>query len=85
MTSRPWQPGEIRIREGLPTTSPERTIVDSAEMGTGPEQIEMAIFQALERGITTPKRLRAAAASRNNRVRSLVEQSIIYAERMLAR
>lgn len=79
-TTRPWQPGEVRCLEGLPVTSPERTIVDAAEMGTGPEQVEMAIVEALERGITTPKRLREAYTNASSRVKSLVEQSIVLAQ-----
>lgn len=78
-TSRPWQPGEIRLREGIPVTSPDRTIIDAAVMGTGPEQIEMAIVQALERGLTTPSRLRSASSNANSRVKALVEQSIVLA------
>lgn len=83
--TRPWQPGDVRIQEGLPVTSPERTIMDAAEMGTGPEQIEMAIMQALERGITTPNRLRSAGANSSFRVKSLVEQGISLAQERLAR
>lgn len=83
-TTRSWLPGEIRFQEGLPVTSPERTILDAAEMGTGPEQIEMAIVQALDRGITTPKRLRSAGSNSSARVKSLVEQSISLARGSLA-
>lgn len=85
MTTRPWQPGEVQFREGLPVTSPERTIMDAAEMGTGPEQIELAIVQALTRGITTAKRLRSAGALSSSRVKSLVEQSISLAQERSAR
>jgi predicted transcriptional regulator of viral defense system len=47
---RPLTPAEIRTRHGVPTTSPERSIVDSLQAGTRPEQIELAITEALERG-----------------------------------
>lgn len=80
LTTRPWKPGEIRTREGIPLTSPERSIIDAADWGTGPEQIEMAIIDALDRGMTTPARLRATAEDRNSRVQNLVNQSISLAE-----
>ncbi len=55
-------------------TSPERTIVDSLEAGTQLEQIELAVGQALERGLTTPRRLRTAAAGRPERVRTFIDR-----------
>jgi predicted transcriptional regulator of viral defense system len=69
-------PGRAEVREvaGLPVTSPERTIVDALEAGVQPEQIEMAGRQALERGLTTPRRLRATAATRPARVRKFIER-----------
>jgi len=70
----PPRSDETRRVDGVLATSPERTIVDSLEAGTKPEQIELAIRQALERGLTTPRRLRAAAANRPNRVRSLIDR-----------
>ncbi|MCB0857402.1 MAG: hypothetical protein KDB57_04675 [Solirubrobacterales bacterium] len=72
---------EIRQVQGLPVTSPERTIVDALRGGTQPEQIEMAIHQALERGMTTPRRLRASASSSSERARKFVEASIEGASR----
>lgn len=72
---------EVRQVQGLPVTSPERTIVDAIKGGTQPEQVEMAIRQALERGMTTPRRLRAAASSSSERVRRFVEASIEGASR----
>jgi predicted transcriptional regulator of viral defense system len=67
---------EVRQVHGLPSTSPERTVVDSLEAGTQPEQIELAIQQALERGLTTPRRLRAAATGRATRVRTLIDRRL---------
>ncbi len=49
-TARCWGDGEVRSHEGLRLTSPERTILDAAQAGTQPEQIELAIAQALRRG-----------------------------------
>lgn len=70
----PLAEGDIRRVHGLPTTSLERTIVDALEAGTQLEQIEMAVRQALERALTTPKRLRAATAGHPSRVREFVDR-----------
>lgn len=70
----PLADGDVRRVHGLPTTSVERTILDSLEAGTQPEQIEMAVRQALERGLTTPRLLRAAMATRPSRVRAFIDR-----------
>jgi predicted transcriptional regulator of viral defense system len=71
-------PGRDETREiaGVLVTGPERTIVDSLDAGTQPEQIELAVHQALERGLTTPRRLRAAAVGRPKRVRAFIERQL---------
>jgi len=71
---RPPGPAEVRKIAGVPVTTPERSIVDALEAGTQLEQIELAVHQALERGLTTPRRLRVAASSRSARVRELVKR-----------
>ena len=68
------RPNETRRVAGVLVTNPDRTIVDSLEAGTQLEQIELAVRQALERGLTTPKRLRAAAADRPARVRTFIDR-----------
>ena len=70
----PPSSAEIRRVAGVPVTDPERTIVDSLEAGTQPEQIELAVRQALERGLTTPRRLSAAAIDRPARVRAFIDR-----------
>jgi len=80
-TTRPLEPSDIVTREGMQVTSVARTIVDSADAGTGPEQIEMAVSQAVDRALTTPQRLRSAAKDRSKRVRNLIEQSLELASR----
>jgi len=72
----PPDANEIRRVAGVLATSPERTIVDSLEAGTQLEQVELAVDQALERGLTTPRRLRAAAAGRPARVRTLIDRVV---------
>jgi predicted transcriptional regulator of viral defense system len=66
------EPEEVTEYEGLPVTAPARTIVDAAAAGTGPEQIELAVRQAIARGLTTAVHLRAAAARRRYRNRRTV-------------
>jgi predicted transcriptional regulator of viral defense system len=72
---------EIRRVAGVLATSPERTIVDSLESGTQLEQIELAVRQALDRGLTTPRRLRAAAIGRPARVRTFVDRLLTQCAR----
>ena len=71
--ARPLSTDEVREVSGVEATSPERTIVDCIEAGTQPEQVDLAIRQALQRGLTTPRRLADAAAARSSRTRDLVE------------
>jgi predicted transcriptional regulator of viral defense system len=73
---RPPTGKEIQRVAGLPTTDPARSIVDSLDSGTQPEQIELAIHQAVDRGLTTPSRLRAAGLHRSGRVRELIERGV---------
>jgi predicted transcriptional regulator of viral defense system len=74
--NRPPTKREVCKIAGLPVTRPERTIVDSLATGTQPEQIQMAIRQALDRGITTPRRLRTAASRSSVRVAKFIERSL---------
>lgn len=67
-TVRPLQPDDLTYRDGMVITSAARTILDAAEAGTAPEQIEMAVAQAIERGMVLPDQLRRDAAERGQRV-----------------
>lgn len=75
------EPVEVRTMAGVPVTSPERGVVDTLEDGAQPEQIELAIRQALDRGLTTANRLRTAAANRSAHVRVLVNDAIRQVQR----
>jgi predicted transcriptional regulator of viral defense system len=75
-SARPWEDGEVRRNRGPRVTSPERTILDAAETGTQPEQIEMAIAQSVLRGGLDVLRLRDRARTRERRVTSLVERAL---------
>ncbi len=76
----PLRPEEIVIRQGIRVTSPVRTIVDAAQVGTAPEQVILAIRQALQRGLTTPRALRVQAARASQRARALIERGVTEAQ-----
>lgn len=76
----PPKKSEVRELGGMLVTTPERSIVDSLESGTQLEQVELAIDQAIDRGLSTPRRLRAAAADRSSRVRKFIEQALAEAD-----
>jgi predicted transcriptional regulator of viral defense system len=71
-TTLPLDRGDIVVREGLRVTSPIRTILDAAEVGVGPEQVEAAVRDAEQRGLLTLRQLIRAADSRPARVRRLI-------------
>jgi predicted transcriptional regulator of viral defense system len=69
----PLQTDEVRRVGAVRATSPERTLLDLLEAGTQPEQIQLAVRQALERALTTPNRLRTAGIARNKTTRDRLE------------
>ena len=75
-TVHPVRPEDTVIREGIRLTAPLRTILDAAEMGTGPEQVVMAIEQAGRCGWLVGSNLRARAEERGTRVAELVEVAL---------
>lgn len=75
-TIRPFGPLDVVTREGLRVTSASRTILDAAEWGTAPEQIEMAIHQAIARGLATRTQLARDASDRSQRVQELVRNAL---------
>lgn len=52
---------DVVWRDGLPLTAPARTLLDVADQ-LQPEQLSMAVRQALRRGLLTPAQLREEAA-----------------------
>jgi predicted transcriptional regulator of viral defense system len=64
---------KVVMVNGVPTTTPARTIVDSALLG---EQTEMAVAQALARGLTTEDELHDEARGRGDAVKSAIERAI---------
>jgi predicted transcriptional regulator of viral defense system len=75
-TTRPFGPLDIVVHDGMRVTSAARTILDAAEAGTGPEQVEMAIQQALDRGLATKTELLDGARHRGQRVQRLVHGAL---------
>jgi predicted transcriptional regulator of viral defense system len=72
-TTRPLDGVDVAVRDGMRLTGPARTIADVAEAGLAPEQVIRAAAQAIDRGLTTPSRLREAVMGRGRRVEQLVE------------
>lgn len=64
------------VRDGVGVTSAARSILGAAEAGAAPEQVEMAVRQALERGMATAQQLRRGASERGRRVAALVEGAL---------
>lgn len=75
-TTRPLLKTDVTVRDGVKVTSAARSIVDAAESGTAPEQITMAISQAVNAGVTTSRRLEQAASDRSARVKELVNRAL---------
>jgi predicted transcriptional regulator of viral defense system len=67
---------EVRTLAGVPVTTPERTILDALQAGTQLEQVELAIAQAIDRNLTTPRRLQSAVASRSARARAFIDRTL---------
>lgn len=67
---------EVTICEGVRLTTPERTLLDVAEAGTAPEQVERGIQTAIKRGWVQPARLRHRAQERGERVARLVAAAL---------
>ncbi len=83
-TSVPLRPDEVATVNGIRVTVAARSIVDAATAGTGPEQIEMAVAQALARGLATPDELHRQAAMRGRSVARLIAQAIGRAQPAIA-
>jgi hypothetical protein len=75
-TKKALEPSEVVSREGICVTDPVRSILDAAGAGTAPEQIVMAVRQALGRGIATRRSLLARANRRGGRVANLIRLAV---------
>jgi predicted transcriptional regulator of viral defense system len=75
-TTRELGPDDLTFRDGMVVTSAARTILDAAQAGTAPDQIERAVRQAVGRGLARPETLRLRAAERGRRVATLIEGAL---------
>lgn len=75
-TVKPLQPDERVVRDGMIITSAARSILDAADTGMAPEQVEMAVAQAIERGLATESQLRQGAAKRGRRVKDRIDEAL---------
>ena len=75
-SAKPLSGDQVTIRGGVRVTSPARSIIDAAEAGAFPDQIQAAIRQAIERRLTTPEALHIAGSGASARVSSLVQLAI---------
>ncbi len=80
-TTRPLEPRDVTTRDGIRLTTAARTILDTAEAGIAPEQVELALTQAIERALTTRQEVRDAAQKRNRRVAKLILNALARIER----
>lgn len=78
-TSRPLAEADRTEREGIPVTTPARTIVDAAATDIAADQVEMAVEQALGRALTTREELEAQARGRNARVQQVIARALVRA------
>jgi predicted transcriptional regulator of viral defense system len=69
-------PQEVTRYEGLPVTTVRRTLVDVAAAGLADEQVQLAIREALRRGLIARDDLLALAARRRSRIRRLIVDTL---------
>jgi len=68
------RPDEVTQRAGLPITTVPRTIADAIASGLAQEQVDQAIREALQRGLTTREDLLAQAAHRGGRISQVLQR-----------
>ncbi|HEX6753255.1 MAG TPA: type IV toxin-antitoxin system AbiEi family antitoxin domain-containing protein [Solirubrobacterales bacterium] len=73
-TTKALESSEVVSRLGIRVTDPVRSILDAAGAGTAPEQIGMAVRQALPEGLVTRRSLLAEADRRGGRIAELVRR-----------
>ena len=68
------QDNEITKREGLPVTTPARTIADMITSGLGYELVKQAVVEALQRGLTTKANLLDQAERHSRQVAETMQK-----------
>jgi predicted transcriptional regulator of viral defense system len=74
-TTRPLDRDNVQVLEGISVTTPPRTLLDVADDNVAPDQIGLALFQAIRRGWIDREGIRSEAARRGPRT----ARSIDYA------
>ena len=65
---------EITQREGLPITTPSRTIADVIVNGLGSDLVRQAVEEAIKRGLVTKPQLVEQADRRRGRVKKTIQE-----------
>ncbi len=79
-TARPLRRPDLITRGGIVVTSAARSILDAADAGMAPEQIEKAVAQAIDAGLATRQQLREGAHERSRRTAKLIERALRQAK-----
>jgi len=66
-------PDEITRREGLPVTTVARTIADVSISGLAEEQVQQAVRESLQRGLTSQDELLSHADRRGGRAKRIIQ------------
>lgn len=69
-------PDEIGYREGLPMTTVPRTIADVSISGLAEEQVQQAIRESLQQGLTSQDELLSHADRRGGRARRIIQAAL---------
>ena len=69
-------PEEITHREGLPVTTVARTIADVSISGLAEEQVQQAIQESLQRGLTSQNELLSHAGRRGGRAKRIIQAAL---------
>ena len=70
------KPEEITTREGLPVTTPARTIADVAIGGLARELVIQSIREAVDRGLTSREKLLAQADYQSGRAKRIIYETL---------
>lgn len=79
-TARPPPAHDLVVRDGMIVTSPTRSILDAADAGVAPEQVEKAVVQAIDAGLASGQQLRRGAHERSRRTAKLIERALRQAK-----
>jgi len=67
---------DVEEREGYRLTTPERTLLDAADGDTSQEQLDVAMADAIDRGLVHPRRLRERSDEFGDRAALRIERAL---------